>query len=226
MKRIAEAKLNEIYTDMPLRLPFRSDLHLARKVWHLGMGLIIGFCYLNGTPQNIALIILGAFLLLGLFLEAARLHNPLFNEKVLRFFGPIMRNHEVGQMCTATHYLTSVMVSIAIFPKPIAVLSILYLACGDPVASLVGILYGHLGPKFKSGKSWIGTAAGISVCAAITFFFLKGLSISSEKALLLAMIGGIAGGTAELLPFDMDDNFTIPIISGFVLWLAFMVVGV
>jgi dolichol kinase len=43
--------------------------------------------------------------------------------------------------------------------------------------------------------------------------------------LILSLVGGIAGGTAELLPLEVDDNFSIPVVSGFVLWLTFIVLG-
>ena len=72
-------------------------------------------------------------------------------------------------------------------------------------------------------------------CALVTFIFLGPLAASYGNAFapslsfgtiaLLSLIGGIAGGTAELLPFEVDDNFSIPVISGFVLWLAFLAFG-
>ena len=36
-------------------------------------------------------------------------------------------------------------------------------------------------------------------------------------------MGGLSGGLAELIPFDMDDNFVIPVVSGFMLWLGMIV---
>ena len=118
------------------------------------------------------------------------------------------------------------MLAIAIFPKPVAILSILYLACGDPMASLIGILYGNKGPRFANGKSAIGTAAGVLICTLVTFIYLKSISIPDGTTLILSLIGGLAGGMVELIPFDVDDNFTIPVISGFILWLAFMICGI
>ena len=226
MKRSVEAKLNHFLGGVPIRLHFRNDLHLARKTWHMVIGLFIAFLYLGGVPQDTGVIILSFFLGLDLLIESTRLRSSAFNHKVVRFWGPFMRNHELGQMSTIPHYLASVILAIAIFPKPVAVLSILYLACGDPIASLTGILYGHKGPRFADGKTMIGTLGGVVTCAFVTFIFLKGLSMSNDTVLGLSLVGGLAGGMAELLPFDVDDNFTIPVISGFVMWLAFMVAGV
>lgn len=226
MKRIAEAKVIHFFGIVPVRLQFRNDLHLVRKIWHLVMGLVIVFCYMSDMSRNTAVTILGSCLGIDLLLEASRLNSPTFNEKFMRFWGPIMRAHESNRLSTVPHYISSATLAIAIFPKPIAILSILYLACGDPIASLFGILYGHKGPKLACGKTVIGTAAGVLVCALVTFIYLKTLSFSDHAILSLTVIGGLAGGMAELLPFDIDDNFTIPIISGFVLWLAFMMIGI
>jgi dolichol kinase len=73
----------------------------------------------------------------------------------------------------------------------------------------------------------IGTAAGVGACALVTLIFLKvyPVPVSDGAWLALSVVGGLAGGLAELAPFDMDDNFTIPMISGFVMWLGFIALG-
>jgi dolichol kinase len=233
MKRLAEVptatstRIGQLFTGIPIRLHFRSDLHLVRKTFHLVMGLVIVYCYLAGTPRWTAVSILGSFLGLDLMLEASRLRNPAFNGRFLRFWGPLMRAHEVQRLSTVPHYISSAMLAIAVFPKPVAILSLLYLAFGDPVASLIGILYGHHGPRFTSGKTAIGTGAGVFVCGLLSLVYLKSLEIPSDSTLLvLACIGGLAGGLAELLPLEIDDNFTIPVVSGFAVWLAFIFYGI
>ncbi len=226
MKRGADAKTANVFADLSLRLHFRSDLHLLRKMFHIVFGLVIVYCYLAGTTRGTAVSILGSVLGLDLLIEASRLRRPSLNEKLLKFWGPFLRTHEVSRMSTLPHYVSASIISIGLFPKPVAILSLLYLACGDPIASLVGILYGHKGMRFSSGKTLIGTAAGVFVCILLTFFYLKTLSITSDGVILwVSLIGGLAGGMTELLPFDVDDNFSIPVISGFVVWLAFMLFG-
>lgn len=226
MKRtVAEAKMTYFFGIVPIRLHLRNDLHIVRKLWHMLMGLLIVFCYMSGFTQGGAILTLGSILGVVLLVEMTRLRNPSFNEKMLRFWGPVMRAHEAQQMSTITHYVSSVILAILIFPKPVAILSILYLACGDPIASLFGILYGSKGPRFASGKTLIGTAAGVITCMLVTLIYLKTLSVAGGAILTLSILGGLVGGMAELLPFDIDDNFSIPVISGFVLWLGFMLVG-
>ena len=212
--------------DFPVRLHMRTDLHLARKGWHMLMGLVIAFVFLSGMKVGTAVVTLGTILGFDLLMETARLRIPAVNDAIMRFWGPFMRASEMERMSAIPHYLAATILAIAIFPKPVAVLSILYLACGDPTASLFGILYGHKSVRLANGKSLIGTLAGVLTCALVTFIFLKTVPVSDTALLTLTVVGGIAGGTAELVPLDIDDNFTIPVISGFVLWLAFILLGI
>ncbi|MCM2324068.1 MAG: SEC59/DGK1/VTE5 family protein [Oligoflexia bacterium] len=211
---------------LPLRMHLRTDLHLLRKTWHVAMGGVIAFIYLAGLPTATSLFILILCLGLAMSVETLRLRNPSFNSKVLRYWGPLMRTSEVGRVSGVPYYLAATIIAIAIFPKPVAVLSILYLACGDPIASLFGILYGDRAWRFSSGKSLVGTTAGVVTCILISLLFLSSMQLPVGTLLALSVIGGVAGGTAELMPFEADDNFTIPVISGFVLWLGFILSGI
>lgn len=208
------------------KLHLRQDLHLARKAWHMSMGLMIAGIYgLTGIWKSTALSLLGFFLVLDLLMETARLRFPSINEKVMKMWGPLMRSCEVDRFSGTPYYLFSVMLAIAVFPKTVAVLSILYLAVGDPVASLCGILWGDRSYRFKSGKSLIGTLGGVVACTLVGFFVLQPLSLPFAHYVFLSIAGGIAGGTAEMLPLDVDDNLSIPMVSGFLTWLAFLFVG-
>jgi diacylglycerol kinase (CTP) len=229
MKRIADVKLQSFFAEgLPVRLHLRQDLHLARKAWHMFMGfMIISIYQFSGMSVATSVTLLSSALGIALLVETARLRIPSFNEKVLRLWGPVMRCSEVNRMSGIPFYLLATLLAFAIFPKPVGLLSVLYLAIGDPIASIFGILYGKNSVKIAEGKSLIGTAAGIISCTLVTLVFLKVYPVPmSDRAWLgVSVIGGLAGGLAELAPFDMDDNFTIPMISGFVMWLAFIGLG-
>ncbi|OFZ55643.1 MAG: hypothetical protein A2428_14925 [Bdellovibrionales bacterium RIFOXYC1_FULL_54_43] len=235
MKRIAQNKsrvafpeldqsLNEVGA-LP-RLHLRSELHIVRKIWHLTMGSLIAFIYLlSGMSSTAGMTIIGSLLAISLIVETARLRIPALNRRVLKIWAPFMRAHECSGPSAVPPYLLSTLIAIAIFPKPVAVLSILYLAYGDPIASLFGILYGDRSIRLPGGKSLIGTAAGTITCILVSFAFLKMLSFPDSSILAISVLGGLAGGTAELMPIDVDDNLSIPVISGFVLWLTFILFG-
>ena len=48
-------------------------------------------------------------------------------------------------------FVAGVLSVIVMFPKRIAVLAMLFLSFGDPLASAVGMTLGNLGPKFSNG---------------------------------------------------------------------------
>ena len=229
-ERSAPTPVAQIAKVFDLRL--RSDLHLLRKAWHMLMGLFMVGVYMAGLTRSQGVLILGAFLAFFLAAETARLRIPKFNEVVVRFWGPLMRSCEVDRYTGTPYYIASSLIAVGIFPKPIAALAIAFLAVGDPIASLFGILYGDKSVRFSNGKSLIGTAAGMLACSAVAFTFLQFMNSTQfmelrfEHLLILSGIGGIAGGGAELLPMEVDDNFAIPVVSGFMLWLAFIGMGI
>jgi len=205
----------------------RTDLHLARKVWHCCMGLfILAVYHLSGMSRATGVMILGSFLAAFLTLETIRLNVPSFNTVALRFWKPLMRENEINRMSGVPYYIAACVLAIGVFPEPVATLCILYLAFGDPVASLIGILYGDRSIRFANGRSLIGTLASVTVCFLITLFYFSGFPFGSETILAVSLLGGIAGGTAELLPLEVDDNFTIPVVSGIVLWGVMIAFGI
>ncbi len=208
------------------RLRLRNDLHLGRKIWHCGMGVFMALVYGLGTSKSVCVGLLSAGLAFFLAGEYARLKSPRLNAVAIKLMGPIMRSSEVNRVSGTPFYVGSVLLSVAIFPKPIAILSILFLAIGDPVSSIFGITWGHKGPRFSNGKSLIGTAAGMGICAVIAFFYLVFTGVPALASALTALAGGLAGGGAEMIPLEIDDNFSIPLVSGLALWVAFTVFGI
>ena len=143
---------------MKKQLSKRSDLHLARKIWHMIPGvffaLIVYFNIINPLLLSILLGIVG----LGVcFFEILRLRNKKLNFLAFKTANLIMRREEMREISGVPYYLISCFLVLLFFPQEIAILSILYLAIGDPVASIFGILYGEGAYRLKNGKSIIGT---------------------------------------------------------------------
>lgn len=187
------------------------------------MGIAMAWAYQWYFTRDEAQHILGISLIVDIFLESARLFIPFLNTWVVRMWGPLMRDAEARKWSGTPYYLAACWISVCIFPKSIALIAILVLAFADPLASLIGILYGDWSVRFSNGKSLIGTLAGIIAGFAISMIYLRSGFLKSpwglEKELLVAGIAGVAGGGAELLPMEVDDNFAIPLVTGFFIWL-------
>jgi hypothetical protein len=92
--------------------------------------------------------------------------------------------------------------------------SILMWGAGDGSAALIGIPFGKhkVKSRFTDGKkTWEGSAAMLAVSFLLGFtmlVFAQGLSI--PKALLLAVLGALAGTVTELFTSSEYDTITVP----------------
>jgi diacylglycerol kinase (CTP) len=201
------------------------ELHLARKLWHASTGLCMALLYSLFLTQTQSVGFLSLILVFALVIEWRRLRDARFNRLAMTIWGPLMRHEERNRVTGVPFYVGAALLCVVVFPKPIALMSILYLAVGDPIASVFGILYGQHTPRFSGGKSLVGCMAASVACAIITLLVLDHLPISHGTWIGLAVWGGILGGGAELLPLEVDDNFAIPLVSGFGHWIAFLILG-
>jgi len=212
------------------RLPFpvrasgglrqRSDLHLARKFFHMSGGLLCLVPYLLlGFSRETMAAIMGTVLGAVMSIEYARARWVWVNGIAIRVLGPVMRDTEVNTLTGIPFYMASCLFAFLIFPHHITVLAILYLALGDPSSSFFGVLYGR--DKIFPNKSLQGTLGGFFVCALASLAYLTWQGFPREVILLLSLLGGFAGSLAELLPLNIDDNFAIPVVSGALMVLAF-----
>lgn len=194
-----------------------QPLQLRRKVWHASVGILFCILYTRDALSRDAFAVglagLTVFYLLG---EAARFGIPSLNRWFTRVTSPMIRDHERQGLHSGVPYAAACATVVWLFPKPVAILSILYLAIGDPLAALVGQRWGHLGPRLTRRRTLIGTLAGVSACGILT-------AVLTHDPYLTA-IGALAGGLAELVPVPIpvlgDDNFVIPLVSACVLQLA------
>eukprot|EP00960_Hanusia_phi_P030355 748539-Hanusia_phi.AAC.1 len=192
-------KLNETYLSMytlkTKTLKTKKNLHLSRKIFHTTSGVIMASLYEFWLSREVALLLLIPGFFVFFIAESFRVNFPKHPMSILffRLFARLARSYEIERRSGIVFYLAGVLACVFLFPKPIAVLSILFLAFGDPFASLCGMNWGSLGPRFSNGKSFIGSFGGMVACSLITFlYFLRSLS-PSLPLLGASLIGGFAG---------------------------------
>lgn len=197
----------------------RSVQHLGRKFYHflMGMGCFALYAFLINREQALMLLVgLGGVFVVG---DLLRLRSATLNNVVLKYFGGLMRREELKSVSGNSFYVLGLFFVVLLFPKPVVLLSVLFLAIGDPVAAVVGTLYGK--HKLIGKKSLEGAAANL-VCSGLAAFIfaLAYLQMELPRAIFLASIGAIASVVAELCPLPVDDNFTIPAVSATLLALV------
>lgn len=206
--------------------PHRDDLHLARRGFHIASGVALLLLSVLFPSKRDFAMILGAMTVVDLGIEFSRLLFPRWNAFVLKKFSRIMRAGEERRLSGIAYYLLGCTLAVILFPRDVAVLSIMFLAFGDPVAALVGVAGGkRFWPMDLSAgnKSLEGSFACFLVCGILTLgisYFLpttQGLLI--HERVLFALIGGFSASLGELIPLRTDDNFSMPLISGTTLWV-------
>lgn len=194
----------------------RSLPHFERKFYHFMMGMICFSLYAFLIEKHTALLLLAFVGGPLVVLDFLRLKNPEMNHVALRLFGKIMRREELRSVSGNSFFVIGLITVVAFFPKQIVLLSVLYLAIGDPIAAVVGSLYGR--HKLVGKKSLEGALANFACSSLVSFLMgLLYFRLSSENSLILGCLGGAVSVLAELIPAPIDDNFTIPVLSAVLL---------
>lgn len=192
----------------------RSDLHILRKIWHISVGSFVLYFYLRSpeSPFFWANIVLG-IALAGFTVDLVRKKNRKVNNIVLKIMGPLMRRSEREGMSGFPFYALGCSLSLFFYQRDIAILSIMFLIFSDPISSFFGVLYGK--DKLLPNKSLQGAVAGFFTCYLITLFYTMNTSTIGMNILIFAIVSGLVGAASELISaFNIDDNLTIPVISG------------
>lgn len=190
-----------------------------RKLIHLcSLSIPIVYYFI---PRSTALIILGIMTAIALFLDIGRYFSPSIGKFFYKFFGFLLRKHELDHkkrtLNGATYVLLSALICVLIFPKVIVVTAFAVLIISDTLAALIGRRFGKHKFLFKSLE---GTLA----------FFLSGivvvlLSPKIDYRFSEYMIGFIAvafGALVENVSFGLaDDNLVIPISIGIAMWIMY-----
>lgn len=201
----------------------RSDIHYARKIWHI-LGVFSMFLAYVYLPSTVSLVILAASWCIFVPFDFLRQRNAAVNDWAVHAFKPIMRQSEVKKLAGTTFLLTGVLIVHVFFSAPVVALTLLFLAFADPIASYFGILYGK--DKIFGHKSIQGFMAAFFVCTLVTFFYLSYHNLLIDRLVLVSLFAGLVGAFAELIPIGkLDDNLTLPVMSAVGLTVLFYFFG-
>ncbi len=192
----------------------RSDLHLLRKIWHILTGSVALILFFR-TGQDTFLWATVALVIsvIGFTLDIVRSRTPKLNHMILKVMGPLMRRSEKEGMSGLPFYALGISLALFFYKKDLAVISVMFLVFSDPVSSFFGVLYGK--DKILPNKSLQGAVAGFFTCYLITLFYSMNVAEISSSLLVFSVLGGVIGSLSELLSaFNIDDNLTIPVLSG------------
>ncbi len=184
---------------------------LFRKTIHLSANSLIPLAYLFlNIPKIWMTILIGIASVVFVMIDIRRTRNGWLSKIFAKLFNSMLRSHELeGKLTGASYVLIGSFISIAIFPKEIAVLALLFTAIGDTAAALYGRKFGKLRIWNKTLE---GSIAGLIACTIIALFF-------PQIPNIIKFSGAFAAMFIELLPINIDDNLRIPLFSGIVMYI-------
>jgi len=203
--------------EQPGQISFMNEL--ARKATHLGaLVMPVGYYLLQLEKGEMLMVMVPATVLM-LIIDIARLRRWKFWTAIAGpIIGTLIRKHEEdGDFTGASYILLSTCFTVALYSKPVAIAALAFIIVGDAFAALIGRKFGRhkLGRRFGS-KTWEGSLACL-VGTVLVALVAPGL------ALEVALLGALVAAVVEAMPFGMDDNITVPIISGLFMTLVIRV---
>tara|TARA_A100001015_G_scaffold293221_1_gene369537 strand:+ start:1487 stop:2062 length:576 start_codon:yes stop_codon:yes gene_type:complete len=181
---------------------FRKFLHLFSSIIPLSYLWIF-------KEKSLVLELLLILSFFSILIEFFRFKVELINNIFKKFFNFMLRKNELkGSITGATWLIIGNLITVYLYPIYIAVPALIFLSIGDSFAAL----FGKKIPKLKIGnKSIIGTLAGIFSSLPIA------LLVNQALPTHVLVIGAVTAMLVELLPLPLNDNLTIPILSGFIM---------
>jgi dolichol kinase len=189
---------------------------IRRKLIHL-TGLLVPLSIL-AFGKTITAILIALALLVALILEAGRLNG--------RISLPEVRDKEKNSVAGYIYYILGSLLTVIIFEPMIAVTSMLMLSLGDAVSGIVGSILERANVRDNCASIRLKplpiVVSMFLVCLAIGFLS----STITQLPFRVYFAGAVGATVADSLAVNaggrtLDDNLIIPLLSGFMMSLAF-----
>ena len=182
-----------------------------RKLFHIGGGsFLLGLYLLLGRGNAIPVFAVLFFSVLGF--DLARIRSPRFNRWILRHFGSILRDEERDGFTAMPYFTSGAFLASLLYSPPVAKASLILLTFGDVSATMVGQNFGRI----RIGRKSLEGSAAFVLAGALAAILLSPLH---DLPLATIAIGALSGALIELVSTRVNDNLTIPVVTGGVMTL-------
>ena len=183
-----------------------TGVEIRRKIVHLAT-LVIPVGYELTSRETVLLFVIPLFLCLLAVDVLRHVHPGMASHFKKYFFGRVLREEEKPTLMGSTYFLFSTILAVLFFPRPIAVVGLLILILSDTAAALVGK---GIGRVRIFGKTLEGSAAFL-ITALLVVWLYPGVDR------FWGTLAALAGTLIELLPIRVNDNLSIPLVTGTVM---------
>jgi dolichol kinase len=186
-----------------------TGVEIKRKIVHLAT-LVIPVGYALTSEDTVILFLVPFFLALLLVDLLRHFHSGMASLFQKYFFGNVLREEEKPTFMGSTYFIFSTILTILLFPKSIAIASILILILSDTAAAVIGKWIGRI--KIF-GKTIEGSMAFLLTSLLIVWIYPHLDRFSGSLAALGATL-------IEVLPIKVNDNLTIPLVAGAIMFFG------
>ncbi len=192
---------------MSVYVLFMSELihELRRQLIHFGGIIFVVMSYF--IPYYLFLYILLACIFVSVvFLPVKRLLGIKFLDEWLR------KEERDNLFLKGTAFFLIGITAVLIFTRSFEIfrVAVLVLVLGDASSTIAGKVFGTKRLPYNKNKTAEGTFA---------FFIFAFIGAITQLPYFIAIITALFGAFVESLPMKIDDNLTVPILVGVLLWL-------
>lgn len=201
-----------------IRIPRRHSFsqEILRKAIHIAAGLFVVFAF---SQDILTLPVFGVFILAFLIVV---LLNVRYETELLTKILSLNRIDAKLPGLAVLAFFAGCWIVLALFKSQpsIAYAAIMVLTFGDPAAHLISTGFGGTKAAISRSSYYQGAVAGAVVGALAAWVY-----VDFWQALLASAIAMfVEAGELRIATHQIDDNFTIPVIAGIVLWVISLVV--
>jgi len=194
---------------------------VQRKLIHLTTLLIPTFYFglhdvmVTGTTVRLSQGFVALAFVWVVTLDFLRLRVGLVKGMFVVLFGSLLRRKEFGGLTGVSHLLLGSLLAALVYEPRVLLPAVAFLGLGDSMAAVVGLSIGRI-------RIWGKTLEGTLAC------LLSCLAVAGVSSILpywnlpfgVGILGAVTATLAEVLPFKVNDNLAIPLMSGLVMEVA------
>jgi len=166
-------------------------------------------------PQITTLQFIGIVALFFIVFDIYRFMHKQANELIATKVKALLRKTEFKKFSSMTIFLVAMFITILLFQKDVAIIASSFLIFGDSFSKLFGLAFGR--HKILD-KTLEGTLAYAGSVLIMGYFFYNSLEIS----LIVLILGGISAPLVEMFSMNLNDNLTVPLITGSIMTVALL----
>jgi acyl-phosphate glycerol 3-phosphate acyltransferase len=189
-----------------------NDKPTLWRIFARSLAILVVFLGLFISKKDVLLVV-GSFLFLFFAIDVFRIAIPrletVLHGEVLKDVR-LLREREEGKISSYTIFLLGIFLSLLLFRPPVTYATLGFLSIGGMSAKIVEINYGKTRLFKKSKTTLQASLAFLAACLTVAYF----LWIANILPLWIGLIGACVATLVEILPSQLDDNLSVPLVSG------------